>query len=416
MGLFGRNVLLVLLALAVLVGCSEPAATAPDVGPLEPFTPTTTFTILTPGTDARPIRLSRRDGQREQARIINTFLQQDTVAGVRRAEVEIPTVTMDYTTTATTMPGDHFLVLERADDLELGTAPGLSPEVLSRLNENMRARIGSVIVREETSTGQTVAQGHRFPETMDPASADEQEQRMRAERAGAIPFPPDPLGEGAQWQATQATTYAGVTSNASFGATLLHRDRNHVTVQWTLEIHATVDPSAAPEAPPWRTFQLHTMDVTTRGTKTLDLDALAPDEETVDTTTVVSYDLRGEPVSSTRKVHSVKVRLIPRAVLFALGAVGFALLALARWLPRWLRGESSMPYAVSRVAGALFVALGIGGLTVAFAGTKGVRPFTTSVEILIPVALVAAAWAMLVLYWWRWRAGAEHPDGTPPYR
>ncbi len=56
-----------------------------------------------------------------------------------------------------------------------------------------------------------------------------------------------------------------------------------------------------------------------------------------------------------------------------------------------------MPYALSRIAGALLVALGIGGLAVVLAGTKGVRPFTTSVEILIPVAVVAMAWATLAL-------------------
>ena len=178
----------------------------------------------------------------------------------------MPAITMDYTTAATTMPGDHFLVVERADDMDLGQDFRLASDLRSRLEANLRARIGTVVVREETPTGETIAQGHRFPDTVDRADVDEQEQRLRAERAGAIPFPNDPLGEGARWQATQTTTYAGITSTASYGATLLHRDRNHVTVRWNVEIHATVDASAAPEAPAWRAFQLHTMDLTGEGT------------------------------------------------------------------------------------------------------------------------------------------------------
>ena len=75
-----------------------------------------------------------------------------------------------------------------------------------------------------------------------------------------------------------------------------------------------------------------------------------------------------------------------------------------------------MPYGVSRAAGAMFVALGIGAFAAAFAGKQGVRPLTTSLEILVGLAVPAVAWAVCVLYWWRWRGGVRRPDGTPPYR
>ena len=416
MGPSARPALVVLFALVVLVGCTEPPMPAPDVGPLEPFTPQTIFTILSPGIDPRPIRFSRRDMQREQARITNRIRQQDSVAGESRPERTMPVITMDYTTTSTTMPADHVLIVERSDDVELGTDSEVDSDLRSRVEANMRAKIGSVFVREETPTGETIAQGHRFPVTVDPASVDEQEQRLRAERGGAIPFPPDPLGEGARWQARQTTTYAGITSTAAYGATLVHRDRNHLTVQWTMVMHATVDATVAPEAPPWRTFQLRTMNVTSEGTKIVDLEALAPDEDTVDTTSVVSYALQGQPVTSTRTTHSVKVRRVPRAILLALAGVGLALLMLAARLPRWLRGETSMPYGVSRGTGAMFAALGLAAFATSFAGRHGVRPFTTSVEVLVALTVPAVAGALFVLYWWRWRAGAGGPQGTPPYR
>ena len=181
-------------------------------------------------------------------------------------------------------------------------------------------------------------------------------------------------------------------------------------------MHATVDLTAAPEAPPWRAFQLHTMNVTSEGTKIVDLEAIAPDEDTVDTTTVVSYELRGQPVTSTRIGHSVKVRRVPRAVLLALAGAGMALLVLGARLPRWLRGESSMPYGVSRGAGAMFGALSLAAFAAMFAGRQGVRPLSTSVEVLLALAVLAVAGALFVLYWWRWRAGAGGPEGTPPYR
>jgi hypothetical protein len=404
-------------------GCSRTrtAELAPPVGAPDGagFESNVTFEILSPGAEPRrPLRHVWHVGMHELARLESKTTQQTTKAGVRGPVTPQPGVILHTVlSTAAQLPNEHYLQHDEVTGLDLVKEPGIDPSMMAAQDAVMSRRVGTVVDEEVTPEGRTVRSIRRFPVDMDPEDVDELDQLARAERGGSVPFPPDPLGDGAQLRATKTTHERGITSEGAFGVTVVHREGDVVTLEWTFELHATVDPAENPPNP-GRKLGLRSMTANGHGSRTQDLASLVPIREEVDSVMETTFDVAGqpEPVSATRTRHATRRREIRMAALVQVFAGALALLVLSWPLPRWLRGKSAMPYRVSHVARWLLVALGLGGVVGAWLGDGSAEAFVAIARVLACVTVASAAYVLAVLYRWRWRATEPADTTSPPFR
>ena len=175
--------------------------------------------------------------------------------------------------------------------------------------EIMTKRAGTSVHSEVTPQGEPVDYVRKFASTMAAEDVQELEQIDRVERAAVFAFPPDALGDGAQWKVSRTLSEAGITSVGTETITLVSRVGDRVTTERTFEVQATVEGVDRPPAADQQ-FRIRGMTLTGKATRTEDLRSLVPISDTSDSTVTVTCDLAGvpQPITAVRTKHVITTR------------------------------------------------------------------------------------------------------------
>ena len=270
-----------------------------------PMMTSTTFEILSPGAEPRQrLQFTAHVGRCDRA--VTDTDEQWSVDG--RPAMALPRGHVHQTMVAVRLlPDGNIVQRNTATSVGAVASAETDPGLLERVRWNVAQRSGSQLESEITPSGQSLRITFYPSATVEAATTDEMEQKRRARRGSGAAFPPTPLGLGARWRATRTTTEAGITSVGTFEYTLVGRDGDRVTLEKTLETHATTDFADAP-LPPDQRFKLRALDSTGTGTVTLDLQRLLPVSEVVDTEETVSFVLGGVEHGLGEGPHVVSVK------------------------------------------------------------------------------------------------------------
>lgn len=254
-------------------------------------------TLVSAGAEPRnPIRYAISNGRREHVSMDMTLGLSMDMAGMPLPAMQLPTMRTgaDVAVTDVSSAGDASYTLAFTD-MAWVNAAGVDPAILTALQSM------GVDVKTMTATATVSPRGVSRNMVFDTSRvANPQVAQMLTSMSSTaqsltLPFPEEPVGIGAHWEARQTLAVNGMQTFQKTGVELVSRDNTSCTVRTTLEQTAPAQSVALPGLPAGVDASIESMTGAGTSTMTIHFDSLVPTVEgNITTTAVVNVGMGGD--------------------------------------------------------------------------------------------------------------------------
>jgi hypothetical protein len=146
------------------------------------------------------LRYVLAEGTTQQSRLVlNTRVTQQLGDDERTADS--PEIELVVTAAVGTATQDSMLVTFTIDDVRVGEGQGTSA-----IEDAIEPLIGFAATLEMTNRGEVLSSEGEVPDDLDETAGQLLDQFLQQARSLAVPFPEEPVGEGARWSARAVST------------------------------------------------------------------------------------------------------------------------------------------------------------------------------------------------------------------
>ncbi len=284
---------------------------APEGFPAAGASPT--VTLLSAGAEPRnPIRYAISNGRKEHVSMDMTLGLSMDMAGMLMPAMQLPTMRTgaDVAVTDVSSAGDASYTLAFTD-MAWVNAAGVDPAILTALQSmgvDVKTMTGSATVSPRGVSRNMVFDTSRVT---NPQVAQMLTSMSSTAQSLTLPFPEEPVGIGAHWEARQTLAVNGIQTFQKTGFELVSRDATSCTVKTTLEQTAPAQSAALPGLPAGIDASIESMTGAGTSTMTIRFDSLVPTVEgNIKTTAVVSLGMGGDTQRVTAQA-TVNLRVAP---------------------------------------------------------------------------------------------------------
>lgn len=255
------------------------------------FGVTTDITVQSTGAEPRaPLRYNL-DALSAQSMVMDMTMSMSMDVGMGQQAQQMPTMRMVTEFGEPTDAGDgRRRVTFSLASFDVIETPGVDPMVLNVMRQSM-ASMGTMSGWMDIDDRGQVHDGDMSLEGGDPMVAEQLAGMSDSIEQMSVPFPEEPVGIGASWDAATSLDVNGISITQTATYTILERTDSYVRVAMTLtqtaQAQAITDPSM-----PGMTVNLSSFGSTGTGTATMYFDRIVPDSD-MSLTTEMSMSVDG---------------------------------------------------------------------------------------------------------------------------
>lgn len=230
------------------------------------------------------------------------FSSSGTIDGSPLPAQDIPRYSTEFTTIVDEVTDEEIVTSFSYGDVEVETGGGADPAVVAQLESALSSLEGTGGSLTQTPNGALIDGTIDQAEGLDPAIEGVLSQTNEQLRSLTVPFPEEPVGIGATWEAETSFDIAGVTANQTTTYALAELNGDQYTLRATVE--QTLEPGEIGGGG-------EIIDSNTTGTASLQgsLTSLLPDRSDGTTSVSVTSEVPGPDGETQEVVQEIEIQL-----------------------------------------------------------------------------------------------------------
>ena len=290
-----------------------PAAPAKEEKPAAPAAPAKpVIKLVEPGAEPRKaIRYKLTKGTEQLIDNTTDMAQTMAVGEMKQPTMELPTMTIYMKVKVVDVKDDQATITADIVGNDIAAKEGGNPMMITMMKQAFDGMTGTSLTVTMSDRGEIVAGEIKVPEGAEPVIRQQLESIQQSLGQLAMPFPQEPIGQGAKWSVTTNMNTGGIDQVVVYTVTLDKVEGDKVMLTTAISSEAGKQEAKLPGMPPDMKAELQSLKMTGSGSQTsamgLPLPAAAASDATTDVVMVI--DAPGNPAGAQELSQNIRTKL-----------------------------------------------------------------------------------------------------------